>query len=150
MFEIPPLSDRSPLPLYIQPLTLIILITTLSISPKYSLRRLFLLALATAILAVLPFYSDGEFGKDYWNGCSFAARVFLAIDFLFLSTPERDFWKVPRSEEAAKEQQLWQGGKWSWKKWWWSAGIWMTARGTGWSWEVKNIGPKPAAGYPAW
>lgn len=150
MFEFPPLSERSPQPFYLQPLLSLISVVALSLSPKHNYRLLFLLALTVPIYAALPFYTTGDVTRDYLIGCAFGIQIFLVADFFLLSKPEAEFWRVDECGKAVNGKRGWEGNGWSLEKFWWSAGIWSTARGIGWSWEVKNTNPKPPVGYPVW
>ncbi|KAI9785891.1 MAG: hypothetical protein M1839_008157 [Geoglossum umbratile] len=159
-FTLPPLSERAPLPPYVMPLCLFTLITALSLPATYNLRFLLLLTIAVPTLATLPFYTTGSVSNDYWVGSSFGIWTFTAVDYLLLSRPEKEFWRVQRkgpardigegSVEEEREKSRWDGVGWSVEKWLWSAGIWLAPRGVGWSWEVKNLAPKKPAGYPSW
>ncbi|KAH0537760.1 hypothetical protein FGG08_005508 [Glutinoglossum americanum] len=161
IFSVPPLSERVPLPPYVIPLSIFILITTLSLPPTRNLRLLLLLTIALPALATLPSYTTGSANDDYFVGCTFGSFVFVSVDYFVLSRPEKEFWRVHRkgavgdinkgSVEEGKEKRRWDAvGPWSAEKWLWSAGIWFSARGVGWSWEVRNLAPKKPAGYPAW
>ena len=161
IFALPPLSERVTLPPYIIPLSLFTVITALSFPPTHNLRFLLLLTIGLPTLATLPFYTTGSVSDDYWAGCFFGTLIFTVLDYFVLSQPEKEFWRVHRkgaegdinegSVEEEKEKRRWDGvGWWSAEKWLWSAAIWFSARGVGWSWEVKNIPPKKPVGYPVW
>jgi hypothetical protein len=161
VFALPPLSERLPLPPYVPPLGFLTIITILSLPPTYNLRFLLLLAIALPALAALPFYTAGSAADDYWIGTSFSNWLFVTTDYLVLSKPEKEFWRVHRrgaardikegSVEEEKEKRRWDNAGWfSVEKWLWSAEVCLSPRGVGWSFEVNNVPPKKPVGYPAW
>jgi hypothetical protein len=152
VFTLPPLSERSPLPRFVAPLAFFTLVFTLCLPPRFNLRAFFFFfTIAIPTLALLPYYTTGITLSDYRTSTFLVYWVVRALDFFVLAAPEKEFWRV-RTGGGAKvaTEQHWDKHLWSWRKLGWSVGIWATQRGIGWSWEVKNVGPKAPIGYLVW
>jgi hypothetical protein len=70
------------------------MITILSLLPAHNLRALLLPTLAIPLLAYLPLHTSGDPWSDYSNGSAIAEWTLAALDYVVLSRPEREFWRV--------------------------------------------------------
>ncbi|KAI9761984.1 MAG: hypothetical protein M1840_001513 [Geoglossum simile] len=147
--HLPPLDQREKLARGFTICTYLILSTILSL-PTRQFRTLLFLAFTLTAAIALPSRTTRSPAHDYWFGILFAGSVIRGVDYIILTNAEKDFYHVDGN--GAPEKTPWRRGTPSWSpaKWLWAASIWLNNRGVNWSWEVKNIRPKPAAGYPIW
>jgi hypothetical protein len=146
ILSLPPLESRKPLPRGFTLFLFLTLTTTLSLPPR-PFRKLLFLAIILPTALTLPHLATSATSNDYWFGILFFGSVYRGIDYIILSHAEKEFYVVGRGEKTPWRRGV---GNWSLEKWMWAARIWANNRGVGWSWEVKNIGPKPPVGFPVW
>jgi hypothetical protein len=106
MFGIPPLEERPLSPGYNAPLTFLAVVIFLSL-PAHRLRSLAFLSLIPLGIIALTSYTTGSIPGDYWATSSAIGWIIYGVDFIVLSDPERDFWRVGRAGEGEKKQ--WKG-----------------------------------------
>jgi hypothetical protein len=135
--------DRAPLPGFFIPLYHLALIFSLSCPPA-KVRKYIPLAVLLALSWKLTSYTAGAALTNYSIGTAVGQIIVRWVDFGVLSHPETDFRRQDGEPKSQTGQSL---NSESWlKKLKWSSRLMTTARGIGWSWQVKNVPPHiPAA-----
>ena len=151
MFEmLPALPDRLPMPPWMNLAEGCILGSALIPPPGWG-RVLIFVPLVVGLNVLQLCFNTGTPLNDYVMGTSISAQLLAVVDRLVLSHPERDFYKlVPPSrpdDAAAKPGGMRQ--HWT-EKIWWCSKLFLTNRGVGWSWQVKNTPPSLPVDYSRW
>ncbi|RDW57797.1 hypothetical protein BP5796_12598 [Coleophoma crateriformis] len=155
-----PLDSRSPLPTLAIPYLYFLLIATLSLPQGWYRARIVIL-LAAYICHLLN-HTTGSRVSDYGTGCAVAQIFFKFADYVVLSNAETEFSRhslgdmttyegaseLDQSKLADASGMLspWQA---FFKKFRWGLELSVTARGIGWSWQVKNV-PSSTASAASW
>ena len=120
-----------------------------SIALPYGKARLYTtLPIVLGLAAMLPYYTEGSFKKDFDLG-NLVFGWFLVYLSLILSTPEKQFWKKDGRDLSAEDRFKELESKNFLQKLAWSFGVWTNPRGIGWSHQAPGLKPAPA-GYPVW
>ncbi|RDW58674.1 hypothetical protein BP6252_13150 [Coleophoma cylindrospora] len=154
------LDSRSPLPALAIPYLYFLLIAALSLPQGWYRARIIIL-LAAYIFHLLN-HTTGSRVSDYGMGCTVAQIFFKFADYVVLSNAEAEFSRNSLGDmttyEGASELDQpklanpsgmlspWQAFV---KKLRWALELSVTARGIGWSWQVKNV-PSSTVSAPSW
>lgn len=151
-----PLTSRTPLPALSIPILYLALIITLAL-PIGRYRALLAVPFVIHTYLLLNF-TTGSLVSDYAIGSAIAQLCFKFLDFVVFSDAEREFQllsgkegEVLGHEQEVLEQKKAAGNESTSaylnkikKRITWADGLAFTARGIGWSWEVKNVPSHPS------
>lgn len=82
-------------------------------------------------------YSTGKVEEDYLNAINVFTCLMRYVDFCVVNVPERDFRRVRPDGSTEPESHV--RNMTIWQKVCWSLELFMTMRGVGWNWKVKNV-----------
>lgn len=153
------------------PLLYLTNIITLAVGPQRHTIRL-LLSLPTVVLLVSQsLYRDwpGTWGNHYAVNCLVCSAVTVYVDWVLLSSPDKEGWRKIRYGEGKEEGEM--NGKARgttksvangtakkgennavpqhfWPRLWWGVRLATTNRYVGWSCQVKNVHMEVESDYP--
>ncbi|KAJ9630282.1 hypothetical protein H2204_008500 [Knufia peltigerae] len=85
--------------------------------------------------------STGKIENDYLNAINVFTCLMRYLDFCVINVPERDFHRVRPDGNAETESDV--RNMTIWQKFRWNFDLFMTMRGVGWNWRVKNVEAVP-------
>ncbi|KAJ9494805.1 hypothetical protein H2202_009706 [Exophiala xenobiotica] len=86
-------------------------------------------------------YSCGKSEIDYLDAANVFIGVMRYLDFCVLHVPERVFCRVGAENRVEAEKDV--QNMTLWRKLHWNFDLFMTWRGVGWNWKVKNVDEVP-------
>lgn len=132
------ISDtRLPLPKWYVPAFFVVVIGALAL--PYGETRIYTsLPIVLAFVAMLPYYTEGSFKKDFDLG-NLIFGWFLMYLSLILTAPEKVFWKRDGRDVTPEERMRVLERRGFWGKLAWSWGVYSNPRGLGWSHQVPGL-----------
>ncbi|KAF2149883.1 hypothetical protein K461DRAFT_314958 [Myriangium duriaei CBS 260.36] len=128
VLSLPPLSERTPFPLYFIPLYYVFMVSSLLPRPTAARSRIVSALIVCYVTYVLTLTS-GSFAADYPVYCVLASQVFQHISLML--------WTVPEIQCVPKESSVDFNDTWA--KLCWATVLVFSPRGVNWSHEVKGI-----------
>jgi hypothetical protein len=109
--------------------------------PLSRTRAIMMLPLLLSLMLLFARYRPGSYElMDYSWGCVMTESFIRILSLTVLSRPE----EITRRRGPPIAGRSW------FSRLYWSIDLFISARGVGWSWQVKNIPPAPGAGLPRW
>ena len=129
-------DTRAHMPKWYLPAYLATLVISLALSRRSRVR--YGLPVATALIAMLPFHTEGSFKKNFDLGNLVLGWYFFYLGLCF-GAPERKFWKMDGRALTAEQREVELMEKSFGERLRWSWAIWSNPRGLGWSHQAPGI-----------
>ncbi|KAH8669561.1 hypothetical protein BGZ60DRAFT_375949 [Tricladium varicosporioides] len=139
-------DTRAHLPKWYVPAFFAVLVGSLAL-PSGRARIYTTMPIVLALVAMLPYHTEGTFKKDFDLG-NLVLGWFLVYLSLVLTAPEKQFWKKDGRTLTPDQRQKELDGQPYLVKLAWSFGVWTNPRGIGWSHQVSGLRPAAPAGEP--
>ncbi|KAK5096983.1 hypothetical protein LTR24_002424 [Lithohypha guttulata] len=131
-------DTRAPMPKWYLPAYFAALVFSLALSRRH--RITYSLPIVVALIAMLPFHTEGSFKKDFDLGNLVLGWFFFYLGLCF-GAPERMFWKNDGKSLTPDEREVDIRSKSLGERLQWSWAIWSNPRGLGWSHQAPGIKP---------